>query len=90
MRKFEFHAYAGDEHGAVAERANVTTKEFAERAQARAHAGRLAKQVNGPVDLARAFDPPEQPTRDWSSRYITTASPSEHHAAGYRFERLDS
>lgn len=72
MRKFEFHAYAGDEHGATAERADVTTKEFAETAQ------------------ARAFDPPEQPTRDWSSRYITTASPSEYHAAGYRFERLDS
>lgn len=49
---------------------------------ARSHAGRVAKINGGPVDLARAGN------AEWSDRYITTASPSEFHAAGYRFERL--
>jgi hypothetical protein len=51
-------------------------------AAARSHAGRLAVQNSGPVDLARAG------AADWDERYITTASPSAHHVTGYRFERL--
>jgi hypothetical protein len=50
---------------------------------AKAKAGSLAKRSNGPVDLAYAGD------ADWPDRYITTAAPSEYHAKGYRFERLD-
>lgn len=53
-------------------------------AAARAHAGRVAKRNNGPVDLARAG------AAGWDERYLTTASPSEFHASGYRFERLES
>lgn len=48
----------------------------------RARAGRLAVRINGPVDIARAGG------TDWNDRYLTTASPSEYHAAGYRFEQL--
>jgi hypothetical protein len=84
MRAFEFHAYAGDEHGAVASTPEITTLNFEESAAAKAHGGRLSKRITGPVDIALAG------TKPWSDRYITTASPSEHHASGYRFERLDS
>jgi hypothetical protein len=89
MRKFEFHAYAGDHDGNVTSNAVVTTKEFAETIQAKAYAGRLAKQFNGPVDIAQANEPSVPPTHDWAQRYITTASPSEYHSTGYRFERLN-
>lgn len=85
MRQFEFHDYgngAGD--GSVLERANISTMEFEETAQARTHAGKLAKKMGGPVDLAKAGD------GEWSERYITTAAASEYHTAGYRFERLDA
>lgn len=51
-------------------------------AAALGRAGRLAKRNGGPVDLARASNTP------WHKRYLTTASPSEFHAKGYRFERL--
>lgn len=84
MRKFEFHAYAGDGTGRIADDAVVTFEEFDETSQARYHAGKLAKQANGPVDLARAGDGP------WQDRYITTAAPCEHRASGYRMERLDA
>ena len=85
MRAFEFHAYACDEHGAqLSDAADETTANFNETVQAKAYAGRLAKRINGPVDVALAGP------RPWNDRYITTASPSEHHASGYRFERLDS
>src|SRR3546814_6840473 len=55
---------------------------MASHSAARAKAGRIAKQIGGPVDLALAGAAP------WDDRYITTASPSEHHASGYRLERL--
>ena len=83
-RAYEFRAYPCDEHGAQLKDApDVTTARFAETVQAKQYAGRMAKRVNGPVDIA--FDN----RADWADRYITTASPSEHHASGYRFERLD-
>ena len=50
---------------------------------ARAQAGRMAKASGGLVDLARAGNV------EWNDRYLTTASPSEFHSTGYRFERLD-
>ena len=53
---------------------------------ARARAGRLAKKYRGAVDLAHAG--PKGGA--WNERYITTANPSEYHAAGYRFGRLES
>ena len=84
MRQFEFHAYRGDEHGVIEERPEVIVQGYDEKAQAVRHAGHLCKSYLGPVDLAFAGP------GDWSDRYITTASPSEHHASGYRFERLDS
>jgi len=81
-RIFEFHAYHGDAHGAVAEKADVTTHSYEETSQAKAYAGRLAKRVNGPVDVAFADE------RQWVDRYITTAYPSGFHTTGYRFEKL--
>lgn len=90
MRQFEFHAYRGDENGVIADRAEVTTKAFAETVYAKAYAGRLAKRINGPVDIARSEGEFSSVAAPWESRYVTTASPSEHHASGYRFERLDS
>ena len=81
-RRYEFHAYHGGAFGEVAERADVTTHEYEETAAAKAYAGRLSTRVKGPVDVAFADE------RPWEDRYITTASPSEHHAVGYRFERL--
>lgn len=80
--QFEFHAYAGDEFGVIADRAEVSTERMASESAARGKAGRLAKKINGPVDLAVAG------AAEWAERYITTASPSEVHAAGYRFERI--
>lgn len=79
MRTFEFHAYAGDEHGNTAVQAEITTKEFAETVHAKAYAGRLAKKVNGPVDLARHGE------GAWCERYITTAEPNEYTSTGYSF-----
>lgn len=45
-------------------------------------AGNIAKANDAPVDVAVAGD------GSWDIRYITTAMPSEHHAKGYRFERI--
>jgi hypothetical protein len=81
MQQFELHAYKGDEFGVLAERAEVTYERGSESA-VRAKAGRMAKRFNGPVDLALAGN------AEWNERYMTTASPSEFHSAGYRFERL--
>jgi hypothetical protein len=50
---------------------------------ARSLAGRLAKRNACPVDLLRGGSEPH------NERYIITAMPSEYHAAGFRFERLD-
>ncbi|PBB41743.1 hypothetical protein CK222_21545 [Mesorhizobium sp. WSM3866] len=74
--QFEFHAY----HDGL--RADITTERLQSDSAARAKAGRMAKRCNGPVDLARAGAAP------WDERYITTASPSQFHASGYRLERL--
>lgn len=82
MGQFELQAYRGAADGAVVDRPDITYERFASDSAARAKAGRLAKKINGPVDLARAGG------AEWNERYITTANPSEYHAAGYRFERL--
>jgi hypothetical protein len=82
MQQFEFHAYKGNEFGEIAETAELTVSRLSGDSAAKAKAGRLAKRVNGPVDLALAG------AAEWQERYITTASPSEYHASGYRFERL--
>ncbi len=82
MARYEFHAYHGDASGSVSASAVVTTEQFPSDTQAKAKAGRLSKLVNGPVDLARHGN------SAWEKRYMTTASPSEFHASGYRFERL--
>ncbi|UVK46761.1 hypothetical protein BPNPMPFG_002469 [Mesorhizobium sp. AR07] len=82
MQQFELHAYQGDEWGTLADRADITTQSMTGDSAAKGKAGRLAKRINGPVDLAYAGAAP------WNERYITTANPSTVHAAGYRFERL--
>lgn len=83
MMQFEFHVYRGDDDGAVASSAEIFTHRLSGDSAARAKAGRYAKLFKGPVDLAVAGG------ADWSDRYLTTASPSGHHASGYRLERLD-
>lgn len=45
-------------------------------------AGTVAKRNNGPVDVARVDG------GDWSTRYVTTVSPSEYHAHGYSEQRI--
>ena len=84
MMQFEFHVYAGDDDGAIAERAEIFFHRLSGDSAARARAGRYAKRFKGPVDLALAGG------AEWNERYITTANPSEYHAAGYRLERLDT
>jgi hypothetical protein len=82
--QFELRAYPADESGRfTTDRPQVEVQHYRNEAAARGHAGRWSKRVNGPVDLAHAGDEP------WSERYLTTASPSEFHASGYRFERID-
>ena len=78
LQQYELHAYASG----TAVHAAVTTVALVSDQAAKARAGRLSKTVDGPVDLARAG------TTEWYDRYLTTASPSKHHATGYRFERL--
>lgn len=82
-RNFQFKSYPCDEHGADLGREIIEYLDFEETVQAKAHAGRLAKQSRGPVDVAFNSG------LEWDARYITTAMPSEHHAKGYRLERLD-
>ena len=84
MQQFEFHAYKGDEFGSIADTAEMTVARLSGDGAAKAKAGRLAKRINGPVDLAIAGG------ADFGDRYITTASPSDYHASGYRFERITS
>src|SRR3546814_13930407 len=76
MLQFEFHAYAGDESGVIAAQPTITTERMASHNAARAKAGRIAKQIGGPVDLALAG------AAHWDDRYIPTASPSEHPEIG--------
>lgn len=61
----------------------ISYSRHASDASAKTKAGRMAKRLGLPVDLAVAGG------ADWDERYVTTASPSEFHATGYRFERLD-
>lgn len=82
MRQFEFHAYKGDEYGAIADRPEVTTAEYEEKVSAVGYAGRMAKRIQGPVDVALAGESP------WEDRYITTAAPCSYRISGSRFERL--
>lgn len=89
LYRFEFHSYNEN-----AEFIGMHVEDHRSVTCARNAAGRLAKQQGGPVDLCwsmktagpaaveKAVDAP------WDERYITTASPSEHHVTGYRFERL--
>lgn len=83
MRQFEFHAYPTTDSDIPASTPIVTVEQFDETSSAKAHAGRLAKRLNGPVDLAKAGD------TSWADRYIATASPSEHHSTGYRLEKFN-
>lgn len=76
--RFEFHQF--DENS---DPIACTVEDFKSDSSARSRAGTLAKQNGGPVDLARVGE------SEWADRYITTASPSPHHTAGYRCERLD-
>lgn len=80
MLQFEMRAYG---KGACLRVPVITYEPFKSDAAAKAKAGRIAKAMGGPVDLARAG------SADWSERYLTTAAPSEFHASGFRFERLD-
>lgn len=75
--RYQFHCYSDD--GSFL---GVHVEDYVSESAARNAAGRQAKQDNGPCDLAHNGDEP------WEERYITTASPSEYHATGYRFERL--
>ncbi len=81
-QSYELHAFAGDEDGVIADNPEVETVSLRDVNAARSRAGRLAKRIRGPVDLAYSGKQP------WNERYITTAIPSEFHAMGYRFERL--
>jgi hypothetical protein len=83
-QQFEFRAFPDEAQGDQ----QTLIETWRDVAAAKGRAGRLAKRVNGPVDLAYAYEAGE-PGQDWSDRYLTTAAPSEYHAAGYRFERLD-
>jgi hypothetical protein len=80
---FEFRIFPADDYGAM-NTADERTEwhDLADINAARNKAGTLSKQNNGPVDLAYAGDEP------WNDRYITTASPCEHSAKGFRHERL--
>lgn len=78
MERFEFRLYDSRAQFIRSEIENAKHEPAAKQ-----KAGRWAKRCGGPVDLARSTDEP------WADRYITTASPSDVHASGYRLERLD-
>lgn len=82
MMQFEFHAFKGEDDGHV-DTAEITHRQFKSDSAAKAAAGRLAKRIKGPVDIAFAG------AALWNDRYITTASPSIYHSAGYRFARVE-
>lgn len=77
-RQYEFVNYGKDAGGSESREFYTLRSD----SSARAKAGRLAKTIDGPVDLAIAG------SADWNERYITTASPSEFHSSGYQFARL--
>lgn len=86
--KFEFRVFPADEHGAMTTKNEfVLVEEHVDRTAARNRAGRLAKQNNGPVDVAFAYQP-GLPEQDWNDRYVTTAKPSDYTKSGFEFERL--
>lgn len=78
MAQFEFVHYGEDAAGPAIRTFPVYSSESA----ARSAAGRLAKRIKGPVDVAHAGG------AEWNERYMTTAAPSNYHASGFRFERL--
>ena len=78
MPKFQLKHYGEDAASWPAKISYPTGSESAVKARA----GRMSVAIKGPVDIAYAGSEP------WADRYITTASPSEHHASGYRFERI--
>lgn len=86
---YEMRVFPADEHGDTTGKGEFTLVEpFRDINAARRRAGGLAKKHNGPVDLAYASGLANYNNEDWDDRYITTAAPSPHHSAGYRFERL--
>ena len=82
MQQFEFQAYRNHDDYLMSE-PEVSFARLSGISAARAKAGRLAKRIDGPVDIALAG------AADWADRYLTTANPSEYHSSGYRFERID-
>lgn len=88
-QKFEFRVFPADANGRFLQDKEFTLEEeWQDRTAARNRAGRLAKQNNGPVDLAEAYVPGEI-GQDWNDRYVTTARPSQYTKTGFEFERLD-
>jgi hypothetical protein len=80
--QFEFQSYRADNDGNLPTEPFVSFQRFNTDSAAKNYAGRLAKRINGPVDIARSG------AADWDVRYLTTAHPSEYHTTGFRFERL--
>lgn len=80
MQQFELKSFGTDAMGPE----KVDYVQVNSESAARSAAGRLARKIKGPVDLARAGG------ADWADRYMTTAIHDESGiwAAGYRFERL--
>lgn len=76
--KFEFVQY--DDMGNLL---GTDTYDCRNESSARSRAGKYAKRNGGPCDVAYFDD-----GLDWNARYVTTVSPSEYHASGYRCERL--
>ena len=85
MLQFEFHAFPGDRTGAIASKPEITRPKFASDSAAKSAAGRLAKRIQGPVDIARYG----ARGRGWNERYLTTANPCPFSKSGFRFERID-
>ena len=83
-QQFEFRAFPDEAQG----NQQTTIETCRDVAAAKGRAGRLAKRINGPVDVAYAYEAGE-PAQDWNDRYLTTANPCEFNRSGYRFERLD-
>lgn len=81
--QFEMRGFGNEGEGILPDHnPEVRIESLRDIAAAKGKAGRFAKQINGPVDLAYAGDEP------WNERYLTTAAPSIYHKSGYRFERL--
>lgn len=75
---FEFRIFEGED---ATERPSQFHRLRGDSA-ARSKAGTLAKQFDGPIDVAYAGNAP------WEDRYITTAMPSTFHKNGVQFEKL--